>query len=391
MSKYDIAVVGGGMIGAAIALGLAQQGKSIALIEGSAPACYSPDQPLDIRVSAISQHSVNLLEKLGVWEDIAGMRVCPYKRLETWEHPECRVRFDAEVIGLEQLGFIVENRLVQLGLWQALKNHNNVTLFCPDKLERIHYCQSNHLHLSSGESIEVDLVIGADGANSKVRTLAGIGTTSWDYRQHCMLINVETDFAQQDITWQQFTPSGPRSYIPLPPDIDEKKHTARASLVWYDNPKRIRQLGTLTEEQLRDEILRNFPKELGDIKVIRSGAFPLVRSHAQSYYKKNCVLVGDAAHTINPLAGQGVNLGFKDVEVLLEELGDCLSLSEALPRYERRRRFDNLTMQTGMDIFYKGFSNNHSLVKFARNALLRCAEHSGVVKKHVLEYAIGLK
>ena len=387
MSKYDIAVVGGGMIGAAIALGLAQQGKSIVLIEGSAPACYSSDQPLDIRVSAISQHSVNLLEKLGCWADIANMRVCPYRRLETWEHPECRVRFDAEAVGLDQLGFIVENRLVQLGLWQALKNHNNVTLLCPDKLERIHYCKSNHLHLSSGVSLDVDLVVGADGANSKVRSLVGIGTTAWDYRQHCMLINVETDLPPQDITWQQFTPSGPRSFIPLPPSHNK----ARASLVWYDNPKRIRQLGALAKDQLRDEILLNFPEELGNIRVINSGAFPLVRRHAQSYYKKNCVLVGDAAHTINPLAGQGVNLGFKDVEVLLEELGGNQSLSDALKRYERRRRFDNFAMQTSMDVFYKGFSNDASLVKLVRNTLLKCAEHSGLIKKHVLEYAIGLK
>ncbi|MDF5387872.1 FAD-dependent monooxygenase, partial [Vibrio parahaemolyticus] len=244
----------------------------------------------------------------------------------------------------------------------------------------------------SGEQFEANWVIGADGANSKVRQLAGIGVTAWDYRQYCMLINVKTELPQQDITWQQFTPSGPRSFLPLCSlSNDDGQVVGQGSLVWYDSPKRIKQLCAMGKPQLREEILRHFPAELGDIEVLQFGSFPLTRRHAQSYSSKNCVLVGDSAHTINPLAGQGVNLGFKDVDVLLsvtehqEKLEDTL-----LAKYERARRPDNLLMQTGMDFFYKGFSNDLGPLKFVRNAALKLAENSGPIKAQVLKYALGM-
>ena len=227
-------------------------------------------------------------------------------------------------------------------------------------------------------------MVGADGANSRVRSLAGIGVTAWDYRQHCMLINVETKLAQQDITWQQFTPSGPRSFLPL--------CGHQGSLVWYDSPKRIKQLCSMTNEQLRQEILTHFPEELGDIQVLQFGSFPLTRRHAQKYFGDACVLVGDSAHTINPLAGQGVNIGFKDVEALLEVTsGQGLFSQQVLRLYERKRRPDNLMMQSGMDIFYKAFSNNLAPLKLARNAVMKIADNSGPLKKQVLKYALGLK
>ncbi|EED24822.1 protein VisC, partial [Vibrio sp. 16] len=207
MSKFDVAVIGGGMVGAAIAIGFAKQGRQVAVVEGAAPKSFSPEQPLDIRVSAISEHSVSILEQLGAWDAIKQMRVCPYRRLETWEHPECRTRFHADSLEMDQLGFIIENRLIQLGLGQQLEQYQNITLYCPDRLDDIEFGDTNRIKLASGTELSADLTVGADGANSKVRQLAGIGVTAWDYRQHCMLINVETQLPQQDITWQQFTPS----------------------------------------------------------------------------------------------------------------------------------------------------------------------------------------
>ncbi|MGY0617225.1 2-octaprenyl-3-methyl-6-methoxy-1,4-benzoquinol hydroxylase [Vibrio sp. FJH11] len=391
MNRYDIAVIGGGMVGAAIAIGFAQQGRSVAVVEGTEPKAFEPSQAMDIRVSAISHQSVQLLESLGAWASIQAMRVCPYRRLETWEHPECRTRFHSDELSLEQLGYIVENRLIQLGLWQAFAEYDNLALECPARLKTIEFGDVNRVTLESGKQFEAQWVIGADGANSKVRELAGIGITAWDYRQHCMLINVKTELEQQDITWQQFTPSGPRSFLPLCSLYEEGQEVGQGSLVWYDSPKRIKQLSAMTKPQLREEILRHFPNELGDIEVLQFGSFPLTRRHAQSYSNKSCVLVGDSAHTINPLAGQGVNLGFKDVDVLLavtqgqDELTDAL-----LAKYERARRPDNLLMQTGMDFFYKGFSNDLGPLKFARNAALKLAEHSGPIKAQVLKYALGM-
>ncbi|KGY13482.1 2-octaprenyl-3-methyl-6-methoxy-1,4-benzoquinol hydroxylase [Vibrio tubiashii] len=392
MTKFDVAVIGGGMVGAATAIGFAQQGRQVAVVEGYAPKAYSPEQPMDIRVSAISQHSVAILNQLGAWHAIEQMRVCPYRRLETWEHPECRTRFHSDELDMQQLGYIVENRLIQLGLWQVLEQHENITLFCPDKLDTIEFGETSKVVLESGQSIATDLVVGADGANSKVRQLVGIGITAWDYRQHCMLINVQTALPQQDITWQQFTPTGPRSFLPLATLDGQSDGTGQGSLVWYDAPKRIKQLCAMTPEQLKEEVMTHFPTELGDIKVLQSGSFPLTRRHAQSYYRNDCVLVGDSAHTINPLAGQGVNLGFKDVEVLLEVAKGAAQLDQSvLKQYERKRRPDNLLMQSGMDFFYKGFSNDIAPLKLVRNAALKIAENAGPLKAQVLKYALGMK
>ncbi len=382
MNTFDIVVIGGGMVGAAAALGFAQQGRQVLLLEGHAPQPFNPEQPMDVRVSAISQTSVALLEQLGAWPAIEAMRVCPYRRLETWEAPECRTRFHSDSLGLEQLGYFVENRLLQLGIWQGFEQVDNLTLMCPDTLESIEFGELNRVTLSSGYQCQALWVIGADGANSKVRDLANIGVTAWDYRQHCMLISVQTQLPQQDITWQQFTPKGPRSFLPL--------CGHQGSLVWYDSPSRIKQLSAMSGEQLRQEILAEFPSELGDIKVQKFGSFPLTRRHAQAYFQHRCVLVGDSAHTINPLAGQGVNLGFKDVMKLLEVTKKHQLSERALRAYQASRRVDNLVMQTGMDVFYKGFSNSLPPLKFARNALLKMAEHSGPVKEQVLRYALGL-
>ncbi len=382
--QYDITVIGGGMVGAALALGAAKQGKNVALIEGVRPKAYDKAQPMDIRVSAIAKFSVNLLEDLGAWHTIQSMRVCPYRRLETWEHPECRTKFDAKSLGIDTLGYIVENRLIQLGLWEQIVCRQNIKTFCPDSLAAIE-CNDdvNVVTLASGEQLTTKLVVGADGAHSLVRQIAGIGITAWDYRQHCMLINVTTAQPQQDITWQWFTPDGPRAFLPL--------NGNQASLVWYDSPLRIRRLVAMEKKALKQEIVAHFPDELGDIDVIEAGSFPLVRRHAQTYYKNRCVLVGDAAHTINPLAGQGVNLGFKDVAALLAVLDQPeWDTEKKLAEYEKRRRSDNLLMQAGMDVFYTLFSNQTTPLKLVRNMMLKAVDSAGPVKEKVLKYALGL-
>ncbi|EGU44840.1 2-octaprenyl-3-methyl-6-methoxy-1,4-benzoquinol hydroxylase [Vibrio ichthyoenteri ATCC 700023] len=382
MNKFDIAVIGGGMVGAAVALGFAKQGRQVVLIEGQQPYAYADEQAMDIRVSAISHHSVDILQKLGAWQAIEKMRVCPYRRLETWEHPECRTRFNSDDLGLEQLGYIVENRVIQLGLWQQFAQYPNLTVICPDSLASLVVEDEVKITLTSGSTLSAEWVVGADGANSKVRDFASIGVTAWDYRQHCMLINVETESDQQEITWQQFHSTGPRSFLPL--------CGQQASLVWYDSPKRIKQLSAMSNEQLGEEVMTYFPTELGQVKVLQHGSFPLTRRHAQQYVNNRCILVGDSAHTINPLAGQGVNLGFKDVAALLETVeGESISV-ERLKTYERKRRGDNLLMQSGMDFFYAGFSNDIAPLKLLRNAALKLADKTGPIKQQVLKYALGL-
>ncbi|MEI8594956.1 2-octaprenyl-3-methyl-6-methoxy-1,4-benzoquinol hydroxylase [Photobacterium sp. Hal280] len=386
MEQFDIVIAGGGMVGAAAALGMARQGRSVAVIESQPPVPFDAAQEMDLRVSAISAQSVTLLNRLGAWPHIQAMRMCPFRRLETWEHPECRTRFHASDLGLAELGFMVENRVIQLGLWQAFEAYPNLSLICPARLAHFQRTDQGYLvTLDNGQVLQTRWLVGADGANSRVRQQANIGVTAWDYRQHCMLINVETALPQQDITWQQFTPHGPRSFLPMPGH--------RGSLVWYDSPQRIKQLSAMSAEQLEQAVRNEFPPELGDVRVLNKGSFPLTRRHAQSYYKDGIVLLGDAAHTINPLAGQGVNLGFKDVDVLLDEMahgGEYWFEQQVLLRYQRRRRPDNLMMQTGMDVFYCAFSNDLKPVSLLRNLGLKLAEHTGPLKHQVLKYALGL-
>ena len=213
--------------------------------------------------------------------------------------------------------------------------------------------------------IKTKLLIAADGANSQVRTLAGIGTTGWDYQQSAMLINVETEAEQQDITWQQFLPTGPVALLPMPGN--------NASLVWYHQKGEIKRLAGLSNQQLEEEVVQHFPDKLGRVKGLNKASFPLTRRHANSYQNKRVLLLGDAAHTINPLAGQGVNLGFKDVKALQTVIAKAFGENkqwhdiEILKGYEQARRKDNLMMMTGMDAIYAGFSHQSPITKLIRN------------------------
>ena len=230
------------MVGAAAALGLAQAGWSVALLEHQAPQAFDAQSPPDLRISAIGCTSVGLLKQLDVWTAVAGMRMAPYRRLETWEWASSRVAFDAASLGLPELGFMVENRILQLALWQQMEQCDNLTLCCPARLHSLQREDDRwQLELDSSEKLQARLVVGADGANSQVRKLAAIGTSGWQYRQSCMLITVDTGEPQQDVTWQQFFPSGPRAFLPL--------YDQWASLVWYDSPQRIRQLQAMPPAQ----------------------------------------------------------------------------------------------------------------------------------------------
>ncbi|UXY62603.1 3-demethoxyubiquinol 3-hydroxylase [Klebsiella pneumoniae] len=385
----DVAIVGGGMVGGALALGLAQQGFTVTVLEKAAPPAFDPASAPDVRISAISAASVGLLKSLGVWDAIRAMRVHDYRRLETWEWESAHVAFDAAELKLPELGYMVENKVLQWGLWQALAAHEAVTLRVGSELKTMQRGETQTaLHLREGETIHARLVIGADGANSQVREMAGIGVHAWQYQQSCMLISVECADDPGDSTWQQFTPSGPRAFLPL---FDHW-----ASLVWYDAPARIRQLQSMTMAQLQQEIASHFPARLGQVTPQAAGAFPLTRRHALQYVQPGLALVGDAAHTIHPLAGQGVNLGYRDVDALLEILAEARGRGEdwaslpVLKRYQARRRADNFIMQSGMDLFYAGFSNDLAPVRMLRNIGLMAAERAGVLKRQALKYALGL-
>jgi len=414
MKYFDCVVVGGGMVGAASALSLAQLGLRVALIEQFEPKPFSSEQSLDLRVSAVSLASQHLLEQVGAWPKVTQWRVCPYKRLGVWEQAFAYTEFNADNIDQQQLGHIVENRLLQLALWEQVKTETNIELFCPYNLIELSQdaSQVNLLLKDVKTSAEINitgkLVVAADGANSQVRKMANIGITAWDYQQSAMLINVKTDMPQQDITWQQFFPTGPVAFLPLTMDSlnkqgsenDHNGHQGYASLVWYHQRDEIKRLSNLSNQQLQQEIMASFPERLGYIEVIDKGAFPLTRRHANSYQNKRILLLGDAAHTINPMAGQGVNLGFKDVKALQTVVANAISHGECwhdvaiLSRYEQMRRKDNLLMMSTMDALYHSFSHPSSLVKTLRNfsllAINKVPFVNSTIKNKALAYACGI-
>jgi len=407
MKNFDCVVVGGGMVGAASALALSQLGLTVALIEQFEPKSFEKEQNLDLRVSAISLASQYLLEQLGAWSQVAQWRACPYKRLGVWEQEYAYTEFDAKDIEQSHLGHIVENRLLQLSLWQQIKLQSNIEVFCPERLVSLTQDKDKATLVLKHISITAKLVVAADGANSQVRQLVDIGITSWDYQQSAMLINVKTQLPQQDITWQQYLPTGPVAFLPLTKasasvgsSLEQTEQGGYASLVWYHQRDEIKRLSALSNQQLQQEVLAVFPKRLGQIEVLAKGAFGLTRRHANTYQKNRVLLLGDAAHTINPMAGQGVNLGFKDVKALQSVIacaignGECWHNEHVLGRYETMRRKDNLLMQSTMDVLYHAFSHPSPLIKTLRNASLLAVSKvpvlNNVVKNKALAYACGL-
>lgn len=393
METFDIVIVGGGMVGAAAALGFAKQGYSIAVVEMNLPKPFSQEDKPDIRVSAISMGSQQLLEELGAWHFIEQMRSCRYQRLAVWEEPSCRTEFNAKDAKFSHLGHIIENRVIQLGLIQALKTYDKVT-WINDEPVSIDNAERSSLELSSirlsnGKLVKANVIIGADGARSFVRGACNIATRGWRYEQQVLALSIKTKRSQQDITWQQFSPSGPRAFLPL--------YDGFGSLVWYNASDEVKRLKSLNQQALKKEVVKAFPDEVGDFDILDVASFPITRMHALQYVKGSVILIGDAAHTINPLAGQGVNLGFKDVKALLDVLQNSMEKAQtslftdgALSQFERSRRFDNAAMMTTMDFFYQLFSNDIGPLKFVRNAGLAIADKAGFVKAQVMKHAMGM-
>ena len=389
--KFDVVIVGGGMVGAAVACSLGGSLLKVAVIENSPPAPYAPDQPHDMRVSALSIASKNILETVGAWEGVVNRRFCPFRRMRVWETAG-DTEFCSDDINYPELGYIVENRVTQLALLERLQAFDNIELICPVSIKKINYVagKPGEVELEDGRILSANVLVAADGGQSRVRQTAGLGVTSWDYKQHALVIYIETAYGQQDITWQRFLPSGPQAFLPLTGHY--------GSIVWYNSPDEVSRLKTLSFDALKDELVAAFPDCLGQVNnVLGVASFPLKRQHAQSYVKPGVVLVGDAAHMINPLAGQGVNIGLLDAaalgEVLLEAAKEGLEIGSltVLKRYEKMRRNENLKMMTVMDIFYQVFSNEVLPLKLIRNLGLGLAERILPAKNKVMRSAMGLE
>lgn len=392
--EYDVVIVGGGMVGAAVACSLGDSALKVAVVEQLIPEQFEADQAHDLRVSALSIASKNILETVGAWNGVLNRRFCPFRRMRVWETAG-DTEFNSDDLDYSELGFIVENRITQLALLERLSEFENIELIAPARIKKINYAADvssgqTTLVLEGGDELQAKVLVAADGGNSRVRQAVGLGVTSWDYKQHAMVIYVETDYPQQDITWQRFVASGPQAFLPLTGHY--------GSIVWYNSPDEVRRLKALSKDALIAELTATFPDCLGGIKqVLGVASFPLKRQHAQQYVKSGVVLVGDAAHMINPLAGQGVNIGLLDAAALAEVLVDAINKGEniadlgVLKRYEKMRRNENLRMMTVMDVFYRVFSNDVLPIKFLRNLGLGLAERVLPAKNKVMRMAMGLE
>ena len=385
MTQNNVIVVGGGMVGAAMAIKLAQQGKSVRIIEKHLidPPHILSNSKVDIRVSAINRFSENLLDELGAMPILRKGRIAPYQQLEAFERGDDNLLFDCADINTSHLGHLIENSLIQASLWMQFEQYDIEVIEQKQIVSKIEQ-NADSITLVYGEQrYTAGLVVAADGGQSQLRTKANIGVTGWQYQQQCMGVLIKLDAPQQIKTWQQFTPSGPLAFLPM--------QAPYANLIWYDDANTLNTFKGLNGTQLKSHILAKFPGLVGDFEVQSHAVFPITRQHANNYSYGRLVLVGDAAHTINPLAGQGVNLGFQDVVALATILNDATDVGCALKlqEYERTRRKANLLMMSMMDACYFGFSNQIAPLKWARSQFLKMANNTGVVKNWVLKYAIS--
>lgn len=395
--RADLIIVGAGMVGSALALALQHSGLQILLLDGG-PLSLKPfaqDAAFEPRVSALSAASQRILQRLGAWDGIAARRTSPYAEMQVWDGSGTgQVHFSAASVHAEVLGHIVENRVVQDGLLDALYEAD-LGLLPGARLEQLRRSGDDWLlTLSDGRELRAPLLIAADGANSAVRRLAGCATREWDYLHHAIVTSVRCSKPHQQTAWQRFTDDGPLAFLPLA-KADDAEHWC--SIVWSTTPAEATRLMALDDAAFCRELGKAFEWRLGE--VLESDprhSIPLRQRHAKRYVEPGLALIGDAAHTIHPLAGQGVNLGFLDAAVLAEvllhalERGENLADIKVLGRFERRRMPHNLAMMAAMEGFERLFQADPLPLRWLRNSGLNLVDGASQAKALFVRQALGL-
>jgi len=380
------------MVGSMLAAAVAPLGLKVVVLENKLPAAFETDSPYDLRVSALSIASENMLTAVGAWQHIQQTRSAPFQRMKVWDgEAGGSTTFDSTDVGHTHLGTIVENRLIQLALHKALENFPTVSIRAPASLKDIDVTTDNvRVFLEGGEVITAKLLVGADGARSTVRQLSGIESVSKSYPQHALVACVNTRSTQQDITWQRFMPTGPQALLPL--------QGSRASMVWYHSSEEIERLLALDDANFLAEMQQAFPLEADELNSVAGRAsFPLVCAHAGHYVQPRLALVGDAAHSVHPLAGQGVNMGLLDAASLAENIkhahqaGRDIGSMSVLRPYERVRRGENAAMIKILDGFYEAFKPQPAVVKTVRSGLLDSAQRLQPIRKLLMQHAMGIR
>ena len=371
-ARLDIVVVGGGVVGATCALALAELGLEVALVEGREPVRWSPQTP-DLRVYAFAPDNADLLQRCGVWNAVREARAQPYRRMQVWDAAGGgETSFDADALGRDQLGWIIENNLLVDRLWSALPAAG-VHLHCPARVEALEQEGNGaRLRLDDGTRLEALLAIAADGADSTLRELSGLQVSAHDYQQRGVVAFVDTELPNQATAWQRFLPTGPLAFLPFA--------ESQSSIVWTLPNEEAERVLALEDQEFNRELGSAFSARLGEVRVVsKRAAFPLRRQLAESYVAGKVLLMGDAAHVVHPLAGQGVNLGLRDVARLQATIrqaqarGVDWSAPHRLARWARESRSENAAAAYAFDGINRFFSNDEMYATLLRGPLLGLA------------------
>jgi len=387
MNHYDVIIVGAGMVGATLAAALGREKSlNIALIEPYVLKPITKSDPADLRVSAISQASEHLLKNLAIWSHLIPERLSPFTDMKVWETDTSAIHFDSADIGEPHLGHLIENRHIQQACLTQCQHHSNIDFICPDKPVSK---DGNSLIMESGRVLSATLIVAADGAQSPMREWVGIQSQGWDYDQHGIVCTVTTEQPHNKTARQRFLPEGPLAFLPL-------ANPNQCSIVWSNSTEEAALLGQLSDEDFKLALANAFNHKLGDIiDVSPRASFPLKRRHAERYIAPGFALVGDAAHTIHPLAGQGVNIGFLDAASLADIIIEThlkkrnIGSLHMLSKYQRRRQGDNHAIQFTMDAFNRVFGSDNPFIRLARQCGFNAVNKSTFLKNSFMQQASG--
>jgi len=397
--QYDVVIVGGGLVGASLAAALKHSGLSLALVEaGAAPATADSAQrnnsqddteiDWDSRIYAISPGSRRFLEQSGAWSLLPTERIAPVEEMRIFGDTDSELGFSAYQMGVSELACILENRALQHALWQVLQEQDNLDFLHPARCTALSQGDEfAELSLQDGRILQARLIVGADGRDSWIRKQAGISAAPVDYQQHGVVANFTCELPHRGIAHQWFHADGILALLPLPGD--------RVSMVWSVSPERSEELLALSPESLCAQVSAASQQTLGALQVITpAAAFPLRLLTLPHISAPRVALIGDAAHNMHPLAGQGVNTGFRDARQLAELLkdrGGCSDCGDAqlLRRYERKRKEDIYTMQSTTYGLKNLFYNDDPMLRSLRNLGLNATNHLAPLKKLLIQHALN--